>query len=91
MSDQQPATSRWGCLLVFGIILLLPGVCSLLMLAQAGGVMPTGRPGSDLDPDNVIWTACLVIGAGGATLITLAIWRGRRVLLSWIRLIIRDS
>jgi hypothetical protein len=86
MSDQQPATSRWGCLLVFGIILLLPGVCSLLILAQEGGV-----PNYGLDPENVIWTACLVIGAGGATLITLAIWRGRRVLLSWIRLIIRDS
>jgi hypothetical protein len=41
MSDQQPATSRWGCLLVVGIILLLPGVCSLLMLAQAGWVMHT--------------------------------------------------
>jgi hypothetical protein len=89
VSDQQPATSRWGCLLVLGIILLLPGVCSLLF-AQAGWVMHTGRPGTDLDPDNVIWTACLVIGAGGATLITLAIWRGRRVLLSWIRLI-RDN
>ena len=91
MSDQQPARSPWGCLLVLGIILLLPGVCSLLMLAQAGWVMHTGRPGTDLDPDNVIWTACLVIGAGGATLISLAIWRGRRVLSSWIRLIIRDS
>jgi hypothetical protein len=68
--------TRWGCLLVLGIILLLPGVCSLLLLAQAGGVMPTGQPGS-LDPDNVIWTACLVIGAGGATLITMSIWRGR--------------
>jgi hypothetical protein len=29
MSAHQPATSRWGCLLVLGIILLLPGVCSL--------------------------------------------------------------
>jgi hypothetical protein len=71
MSDQQPATSRWGCLLVFGIILLLPGVCSLLMLAQAGGVLPH----NGLDPDNAIWTVCLVIGAVGATFITLAIWR----------------
>jgi hypothetical protein len=65
VSDQQPDTSRWGPILGCGIIVLLPGVCSLLVA------------GRDFGPDNVIWTACLVIGAGGATLITLAIWRGR--------------
>jgi len=78
MSDQRPATPPWGCLLVFGIILLLPGVCSLLILAQAGGVMHTGRPGTDLDPNNVIWTAGLVIGALGVALIALAIRHKRR-------------
>jgi len=80
MSDQKPARLPWfnsGCLFVFGIILLLPGGCSLLFLADsirlAGwyGVVPY----NDADPHNLIWGAGLVIGAGGAALITLAIRR----------------
>jgi hypothetical protein len=84
VSDQQPATPPGNgrpslavsiLLFAIGVILLLPGLCSLFFLAaflspgQGGG----GDPG--------IWSLlmlCLLIGAGGVALIVHAIRRRRR-------------
>ncbi|WP_262048533.1 hypothetical protein [Bradyrhizobium sp. Bra78] len=72
-----PTAPRSGCLTalmaIFGIMLLLPGVCALLF----GGISisDSGRIDSDIAP--LIFLG-LVVGLGGVALIWAAI-KGRRV------------
>jgi hypothetical protein len=85
LDSQQPASppppppmqKRSGCLtalmVIFGIIMLLPGACALLF----GGisVFDGGRMGSDVA--SLVFLG-LVVGVGGVALIWAAI-KGRRV------------
>ncbi|MBR0971761.1 MULTISPECIES: hypothetical protein [Bradyrhizobium] len=72
-----PTAPRSGCLTalmaIFGIMLLLPGVCALLF----GGISisDSGRIDSDIAP--LVFLG-LVVGLGGVALIWAAI-KGRRV------------
>jgi hypothetical protein len=62
--------SEFGCLVLVGVILLVPGLCSLFE------VLPTGDFTSAVhDP---LWIFGLSVGAVGVALIILVIWRGRR-------------
>jgi hypothetical protein len=58
-----------GCLAAFlilvGIVLLLPGLCSLIFLATIGGA-GVGWPIA------LLWLVCLMIGVGGLMLINYA-------------------
>ena len=58
-----------GCLtavlVVVGIVLLLPGLCSLIFMGLAGG----GGGGVI----GLLWAVCLLIGVGGIILIQYAI------------------
>jgi len=88
MSDQSPAQPPPGssgrnpfvtALLIFvGIILLLPGLCSLIFVAVAvsqGGLFDAGR---SIEPMIwQLWGVCLLIGLGGVALIVFAIRRRR--------------
>jgi ABC-type dipeptide/oligopeptide/nickel transport system permease subunit len=84
MSDQQPATPpgagrRPGTavsvlLFLLGVVLLLPGLCSLVFAVASLG-------GSSIlsDPTIVgLWLVCFAIAAGGVALISFAIRRQRR-------------
>jgi hypothetical protein len=51
-------------MVVFGIILLLPGVCSLFFMSAMG----SGSAG----PLVVLWVICFVISAGGIALLVKA-------------------
>jgi len=86
MSDQPPVQPSGQqshrnpfvtALLIFiGIILLLPGLCSLIFSAltlSQGGLF---GPGSGFDsPIVILWLICLLISAGGVALIMFAIRR----------------
>jgi hypothetical protein len=86
MSDQPPVhPSGQGsrrnplvtALLIFvSVILLLPGLCSLIF---AGVTLTHGGlfgPGSGVDsPIVILWLICLLISAGGVALIMFAIRR----------------
>ena len=50
-------------MVILGIILLLPGICSLIFLSMAGGA------GGDLWG---LWLACFVVAAGGIALLVAA-------------------
>ena len=58
-----------GCLaailILVGIVLLLPGLCSLIFLATIGGA-GVGWPIA------LLWLVCLMIGVGGLMLINYA-------------------
>jgi hypothetical protein len=80
MSDQAtppptPPSQRSGCatvaLFVVGVILLLPGLCSLAFMAAS-----IGRIGSGMEPGIVlIMMLCLTIGAIGVVMIVAALRR----------------
>ncbi|HEY4403454.1 MAG TPA: hypothetical protein VGN55_02280 [Xanthobacteraceae bacterium] len=81
MSDRPPPQSQgpnpgrnpWATalLILIGLILLLPGVCSLIF----GGIMiDAGGPG--IDPGILaLLLFCFMVGAGGVALIVYAIRR----------------
>jgi len=83
MSDQQPTQAPgpslnrnpWvtALLILIGIVLLLPGLCSLIV---SGIMLTSGEFGRDtgLLPFLLI---CFLIGAGGVALIVFAIRRPR--------------
>ena len=77
-SGQAPRRNPFvTALLIFiGIILLLPGLCSLIFAAltlSQGGLF---GPGSSFDsPITMLWLICLLISAGGVALIMFAIRR----------------
>jgi len=85
MSDQptgQPPAPRrtrnpfvTGLLIFIGVILLLPGLCSLIFVAvglSQGGLFDGGSVDSSI---LTLWLICLTIGAGGVTLIIFAVRR----------------
>jgi len=78
MSDQQPATppGQVGCGLLLGIILLLPGLCSLLFAFAHISDLLDARTSGFLLP--TIWAIGLLIGALGVALITFAARRAHR-------------
>ena len=55
--------------LLFGIILLLPGVCSLGFMAAF--IPELGRPGltNDLGPFALLWVFCFAVSFGGVLII----------------------
>ena len=80
MSDQQarppgpgPRRNPWvtALLILIGIVLLLPGLCSLFFAAI---LISSGGPGgnADLLP---LWIFCFLVGVGGVALIVFAIRR----------------
>jgi hypothetical protein len=81
MSDQQPARppgptpgrNPWitALLILIGLILLLPGLCSLIF---AGVMVAGGGYGSD-SGILVLLVVCLAVGVGGVALIVHAIRR----------------
>jgi hypothetical protein len=86
MSDQQPTTppglDRFvsGLLFLLGIILLLPGLCSLVS-AILIFTLPDDQVIRGLRHDPTIpalWLVCLLISAGGVALIASANRRNRR-------------
>jgi hypothetical protein len=80
MSDQQPARlggpkprrNPWvtALLILIGIILLLPGLCSLIYMA----VLFTDGPGSNSEYLGLL-VFCFLVEAGGVALIVFAIRR----------------
>jgi hypothetical protein len=52
-------------MIIFGIILMLPGLCSIVF----AGMMFTDFSGSELVPLLVIWIPCLLLGVVGAQFI----------------------
>ena len=58
-----------GCLVAFlvlvGIVLLLPGLCSLAFMIAFGG--------RDAGPIGLLWLVCFAIGIGGIMLIRYAV------------------
>jgi hypothetical protein len=68
-SRRLPGQGVGGCLasalVLGGIVLLLPGVCSLLVMGAFG--FP------DVDGGDLIWLISLLIGAGGVWLIVWAL------------------
>jgi len=82
MSDQQntkppgptPGRNRWvtALLILIGIILLLPGLCSLLFSAM----LLTDSGGYGRDPGILsLLFFCLLVGVGGVALIVFAVRR----------------
>jgi hypothetical protein len=51
-------------MVIFGIILLLPGVCSLFFMSAMGS--------GSADPLGLLWLICFVISAGGIALLVKA-------------------
>ena len=80
MSDQPPprppaptpGRNPWvtALLILIGIVLLLPGLCSLIFSA----IMLTGGYGGDPSMLSLLFF-CLLVGAGGVALIVFAIRR----------------
>jgi hypothetical protein len=88
MSDQPPAQPPAGrsgrnpfvtALLIFiGIILLLPGLCSLIFVAAAVSQRGLFDAGRSIEPIIwLLWGICLLIGLGGVALIAFAVRRRR--------------
>jgi hypothetical protein len=81
MSDQQPSPppgpspnrSPWvtALLILIGLILLLPGLCSVIL---TGIMFTNGGPGNDTEFLPVL-IICFLIGVGGVALIVFAIRR----------------
>jgi hypothetical protein len=81
MTDQQPVRPQgpspnrnpWvtALLVLIGLILLLPGLCSVIL---TGIMLTNGGPGSDTEflPILII---CFLLGVGGVALIVFAIRR----------------
>ena len=55
-------------MVLFGLILLLPGLCAVIF----AGMALSGGPGSDIGQFAVLWLICLAISAGGIALIVKA-------------------
>ena len=54
-----------GIMVVFGLILLLPGVCAVFFIAVGSGI--------DIDIEMVVlWAICFLIAAGGVWLLIAA-------------------
>ena len=64
-----PPQGASGCgmvlLIVIGIVLLLPGLCSIILLANLGS--------SVSGPDAVLWLIAFCLAGGGIALIVLAV------------------
>jgi hypothetical protein len=83
VSDQQsvrqqgptPTRNPWvtALLILIGVILLLPGLCSVIL---TGIMLTNGGPGSDTEFLPVL-IICFLIGVGGVALIVFAIRRKR--------------
>jgi hypothetical protein len=81
MSDQQPAQpsvpppprNPWvtALLILIGIVLLLPGVCSLIFSAI---LIQSGGPGGNSEYVPLLFF-CFLVGVGGVALIVFAIRR----------------
>jgi hypothetical protein len=78
MSEPQagtPEARAWGCLGVLGIILLLPGLCSLVFAFLFGREMLVGGFAGALgSPEGILWVFGVIAGAAGVV----ALVRARR-------------
>ena len=80
MSDPQPGpppSRRFIAILslLVGLVLLLPGLCSLFFVDTARDALGGGGNGPSFLE---LWIAGVLIGGGGVALITWAVWRGGR-------------
>ena len=66
-------------MIVVGVILLLPGICSLFFfVVLSGDLFKSGGRDPYLEPVIVLWLICFAISAGGVALILWARKRARR-------------
>jgi hypothetical protein len=80
MSNPQPETPNpapWGCLLALGIILLFPGLCSLVFAFLFGGDF-FGAPVWPPPPELILFFLGLLIAALGVAFVTWAIRKALR-------------
>ena len=78
--DQQPMSPVNALLLALGILLLLPGVCTVFYAAQAiaeGDFIRLATRDPYLQLVLYLWGICLVIALGGGLLVWYAVRRGR--------------
>ena len=65
-------------LIVIGVILLLPGICSLaFVIGMSGELLRSGQRDPYLEPVIVLWLVCFAISAIGVFMIVAARKRAR--------------
>jgi hypothetical protein len=81
MSERQPGTpgpGPWGCLGVLGLILLLPGLCSLVFAFLYGRDLFVGGFAGVLgNVEGILWVFGVIAGAAGVVALTTAAIRRR--------------
>ena len=78
--DQQSMSAANALLLALGILLLLPGVCTVYYAAQeiaAGNFIRRATRDPYFEFVLIVWGICLVVALGGALLVWYAVRRGR--------------
>jgi len=78
--DQQSMSAANALLLALGILLLLPGVCTVYYAAQViaeGDFIRRASRDPYLEFVLYLWGICMVIALGGALLVWYAVRRGR--------------
>jgi hypothetical protein len=78
--DEQPASPLNALLLALGILLLLPGGCTVFYAAQeiaAGDFIRLATRDPYFQFVLYLWGICLVVALGGALLVWYAVRRGR--------------
>jgi UPF0716 family protein affecting phage T7 exclusion len=76
-------TARTVLMVIFGVVLLLPGICSLAFAIPLFAVNPRtmieeiGGGGTVMAPVALFWAACILISCLGIWLLRHA-WRARR-------------
>ena len=78
--DQQPMSAVNALLLGLGVLLLVPGVCTVFFAAQIiaeGDFIRRASRDPYLEFVLYLWGVCMVIALGGALLVWYAVRRGR--------------
>jgi hypothetical protein len=79
-SPSAPNAGVTALLLIIAVVLLLPGLCSIVIAGQmiaTEDVVRLAKRDPYFQLILVLWTICLVISLGGALLLRYALRRGR--------------